>query len=527
MRKPDWLNICPEVAAALAAGGPVVALESTVIAHGLPHPRNLDTAGKMAAAIRAAGAVPATVGVIDGRVSLGLTGAEIERLGTATDILKASRRDLGLAAAAGRLAATTVAATAFVAAAAGVEAFNHFSTGLSLLDPLSEGKEKFELELTLRIGFGSAALAIEGHSADDIERNYSRILELAEILENPRERFRAHLGLGAFCYVGGDMEKGREHCEICLNLAQSSGDREELLHAHRIMCELCFYIGEFRNSCDHYDKCISLYRKSEHIRLARELGDDPVVIASMYKALSLWFLGFPDKAIAVCRESLSLAYELKHAFTIAQAEFYTAWLYAYLRDYETAEQHAARAIKNCEMHTFSMYLGLSRVIYGWAQTMRGGYKQGETDIKEGLNLIRGPNADVCESCFLLFFAEHSLFLGEFKRGLSIIKEARDIASERFSERFAEPERTRIEAELRAGENQEVAEQGLLKAMDLARKQESLSLELRVALSLCRLLRETNRDGEGMRILNDVFERFTEGFKTSDLRAARSELKLGG
>jgi adenylate cyclase len=289
------------------------------------------------------------------------------------------------------------------------------------------------------------------------------------------------------------------------------------------MCELCFYLGEFRNSCDHRDKCISLYRKSEHIQLARELGDDPVVIASMYKALSLWFLGFPDKAIAVCREGLSLAYELKHAFTIAQAEFYAAWLHAYLRDYETAEQHATRAIKNCDLHGYSMYLGLSRVIYGWAMTMRGGHKQGETEIKEGLDLIRGPNADVCESCFLLFFAEHSLLLGENERGLSIIQEAKTVASERF----AEPERTRIEAELRAGENKEIAEQGFLKALDLARKQESLSLELRVALSLCRLLSEANRAGEGMRILKDVYERFTEGFKTCDLRVARTELKLGG
>jgi adenylate cyclase len=289
------------------------------------------------------------------------------------------------------------------------------------------------------------------------------------------------------------------------------------------MCELCFYLGEFRNSCDDCDKCTSLYRKSEHVQLARELGDDPVVIASMYKALSLWFLGFPDEAMAVCRQSLSLAYELKHAFTIAQAEFYAAWLHVYLRDYETAEHHATRAIENCDMHGFSMYLGLSRVINGWAKTMRGEYQKGETEIEEGLDLIRGPNADVCESCFLLFFAEHNLILGETERGLSIIQEAKAVASERF----ADPERIRIETELRAGENQEVAEQGLHKAMDVARKQKSLSLELRAALSLCRLLSKRNRAGEGRRILKDVFERFTEGFETPDLRAARTELKLSG
>ena len=123
MNWPNWLDVRPEVAAALAAKQPVVALESTVIAHGLPHPRNLDTAAAMEAAIRAQNAVPATIGVIGGKVVTGLTGTEIEQLGTTPDVLKASRRDLGLAVASGQLAATTVAATAFVAAAAGIRVF--------------------------------------------------------------------------------------------------------------------------------------------------------------------------------------------------------------------------------------------------------------------------------------------------------------------------------------------------------------------------------------------------------------------
>ncbi len=123
MNWPTWLDVSPEVADALRANHPVVALESTVIAHGLPHPSNLDTAARMEAAIRAKRAVPATIGVIDGQVVVGLTAAEVERLGTAKEVLKASRRDLGLALAAGQLAATTVAATTFVAATAGIRLF--------------------------------------------------------------------------------------------------------------------------------------------------------------------------------------------------------------------------------------------------------------------------------------------------------------------------------------------------------------------------------------------------------------------
>jgi pseudouridine-5'-phosphate glycosidase len=117
------LLLAPEVAAALAAGGPVVALESTIISHGMPYPRNLETARRVEAAIRAEGAVPATVAVLDGRLRVGLGAAELERLATARDLAKLSRRDLAVAIATGGSGATTVAATMIGAALAGIAVF--------------------------------------------------------------------------------------------------------------------------------------------------------------------------------------------------------------------------------------------------------------------------------------------------------------------------------------------------------------------------------------------------------------------
>src|SRR5439155_20233308 len=102
------LDIRPAVASALRDGRPVVALESTLIAHGLPWPHNLETARAAEAAVRDAGAVPATIAVLDGRPVVGLTDAEVERLARAEGVLKASRRDLATAVAGGRTAATTV-----------------------------------------------------------------------------------------------------------------------------------------------------------------------------------------------------------------------------------------------------------------------------------------------------------------------------------------------------------------------------------------------------------------------------------
>src|SRR5262249_23494020 len=117
------LQIAPEVAAALAAGGPVVALESTIISHGMPYPRNLETARRVEAILPEARPVPAPIAVLDGQLRVGRDDAELERLATEAGLAKLSRRDLPIALATGGSGATTVAATMIVAAAAGIAVF--------------------------------------------------------------------------------------------------------------------------------------------------------------------------------------------------------------------------------------------------------------------------------------------------------------------------------------------------------------------------------------------------------------------
>ncbi len=119
----DLIQLSPEVAAAREQGRPVVALESTIIAHGMPWPQNLETARQVEDVIRIEGAVPATIAVIGGRVRIGLTDAELQQLAQAPDAMKLSRRDLPFAIATGRLGATTVAATMICAHLAGIEVF--------------------------------------------------------------------------------------------------------------------------------------------------------------------------------------------------------------------------------------------------------------------------------------------------------------------------------------------------------------------------------------------------------------------
>lgn len=117
------LSIGPEASAALEAGRPVVALESTIITHGMPYPANVETALAVEAVVRAHGATPATVAVIGGRLVAGMDASTLERLATSTDTAKASRRDLAATLVNGGTAGTTVAATMIVAALAGIAVF--------------------------------------------------------------------------------------------------------------------------------------------------------------------------------------------------------------------------------------------------------------------------------------------------------------------------------------------------------------------------------------------------------------------
>jgi len=120
------MTFAPDVAAAKEAGKPIVALESTIITHGMPYPQNVETARLVESDVRAAGAVPATIAVMDGTLHIGLTDAELEKLATSENVAKLSRADMAACIATGGTGATTVAATMIAAKLAGI---NVFATG--------------------------------------------------------------------------------------------------------------------------------------------------------------------------------------------------------------------------------------------------------------------------------------------------------------------------------------------------------------------------------------------------------------
>ncbi len=218
----ERLSIGAEVAASLAAGGPVVALESTIITHGMPFPQNLQMARGVEQVVRDAGAVPATIAVIDGRLSVGLDSAELERLATAgARAAKASARDLAPLLARGATAGTTVAATIRIAALAGIAVFatggiggvhrgaeRTFDVSADLLElaatPVAVvcagAKSILDLPKTLEV-LETQGVPVLGYRTDEFPAFFARSsgLRLDHRLDGPAEAARAialHRALG-------------------------------------------------------------------------------------------------------------------------------------------------------------------------------------------------------------------------------------------------------------------------------------------------------------------------------------------
>ena len=188
------LRLSTEVAEALHAHRPVVAFESTIISHGMPYPRNVETALAAEAIAREAGVVPATIALLDGRIAVGLERRELERLATEKDVLKVSRRDLAWALASNRTGATTVSATMLAARQAGIDVFATGGIG-----GVHRGAgETFDISADLtELAATSVCVVSAGAKA---VLDLPKTLEVLETLGVPGARLR-HLGAAGVLYA--------------------------------------------------------------------------------------------------------------------------------------------------------------------------------------------------------------------------------------------------------------------------------------------------------------------------------------
>ena len=304
-------------------------------------------------------------------------------------------------------------------------------------------------------------------------------------------------------------------------MAHSAEDRTLLVQAHLWMGFTLEYLGEWGPSLEHLEKAIALYNPEQHRYLAEQ---DINVVSRREAAIVLWNLGYPDRARMMMDEALHMAHELDQPFTLAPVLHLSAWLHAYMREWDAALEGVETSLAHATEHGFSAWVNMGTIARGVALVEQGQWEKGMALLHEGPDSIK-------ESGYL---REPWLFMclgwaygktGQADAGLYQVEQGLDAVEENGKRHF-EPELYRLKGELLQLQSStgSQAETCFRQAIEVARRQETKSLELRSVMSLCRLLQQQGREEEGRQMLADVYGWFTEGFDTPDLQDAKTLLE---
>jgi predicted ATPase len=328
-------------------------------------------------------------------------------------------------------------------------------------------------------------------------------------------------GLWQCSFVGAKFQRASELAEQIFHHFQSVQEPAVLLTAHWALGTTFYFMGELTFARDHLEQAIALYDPQQHHDLTFFFGQDPRLFALLYVSHTLWLLGYPDQALKLSREALTLAKETVHSYNLAITLSLAAVLY-YLRRTEQAAQHLAQeAITLSTEHGFAQWIAHGVILRGWALARLG---QGEEEIfnmGQAMDAWRATGAMLARPVYSNMLAEAYRIAGQVEEGLSVLAEALAIVRN-SGERWTLAETYRLKGELlllqSADEGQ--AEHYFHQAIDAARLQSARSWELRAAISLSRLWRKQGKQKEAYQMLVEVYNWFTEGFDTPDLKEAR-------
>ena len=415
-----------------------------------------------------------------------------------------------------------------IARSAHVEAIRHLTAGLELLKSLPDTPERSQQELMLQTVLGPALMAMKGYGAPEVEKSYARALELCrQIGETPR-LLQVLMGLGTFYFTRGQLKIAYELRERCLQFAQQTPSRTRQQQAHLVFANSLFYMGELASAREHMQQAIALY-DFDH-RQSQRAFQDPGIDCLSYMALILWSLGYPEQAMERSRQALTLAQALSHPLSSVVALVIAAWLHNVRREESIVQERAETAMTLSNEQGFSLWAAFAAIFLGWALTQQGQDAEGIVQLRRGLAESRAKGAEGTHSFFFSMLADAYAKAGQSDEGLQAVADAFVIV-ENTSERFWEAELYRLKAELilhsrLAGLQSKVDEaEGLfLKAIEVARRQQAKSWELRAAISLSRLWQQQGRKTEARQMVAEIYGWFTEGFDTADLKDAKALLE---
>jgi class 3 adenylate cyclase/predicted ATPase len=405
---------------------------------------------------------------------------------------------------------------------ANLEAINHLTRGLELVESLPESAERTGQELKLQVALGVPMTATKGFAAQEVETIYARARELCQRVGKAPQLFQVLRGLWLFYMVRADLGTALEIGQELLALGEKAEESALLLQGHLVVGLTLFYRGEFDPALEHLEQGTQIYNVKEHHKLAYIYGDDPGVVCLSYSSLTLWFLGYPDQAIHRDREALTLSSHISHPFSTAVSLNFSARLHQCLRQTRTALERAKKTVTLSTEQGFTHWLTTSKILQGWAMAELGEGEKSISMMTDGISAWKATGAQVFGlHCFALL-AETYCKSGQTEEALATLEEAISL-SQKNNERLYLPEVYRIKGEIllsRSETNMDEAEDCLRQSLSIARFQNAKILELRSTMSLYRLLEKKGLREEGQNMIKGIYDWFTEGFDTADLKKAK-------
>lgn len=375
------------------------------------------------------------------------------------------------------------------------ESERHLHTGLKLLESLPEGTQRDLEEMEIQRTLGAVLQASKGYAAPEVHRAYARALALCKKgIASPDRLLPVLWGQHMFYTVRAQYAVSEEVARDMLVLAEKDGDSAHLLVSnlgmalsHLYQGDLVASRGRFRNALDHFEP--------ESWPRPQLLIGEPRCISYSYLARTLWILGDVDEALELSLRSLTLARTLDEPSARVQALGMHTILLLLHRDDVQAHQYAAETVEHASRHGFSYWLILGSMFDASLNAKDGAIEEGIATFSHCLDLYQNQGAKLGLSWFFGTLAEMHGQNGDFDKASSMLDRARAHIEE-TEERYYEPEILRLQGEIAllrdGGAGRNAAEEAFNLALDVARRQNAISWELRASISLARLRRDQGR-----------------------------------
>ena len=276
------------------------------------------------------------------------------------------------------------------------EAIGHLKQGLNQIPNIDDPMLRNKSELLLQISLGNSLRAIKGWSTDGVKHAYTRALQLCKESGLDELSLPAMFGLWTWNFVHASLGEAQALAEHLLDSAENVDNAVCKVLAHEALGFTLFAQGKFAAAHAELERSISLCEDSKAAAYIDLSAQDPRVHVRLYDGMTLWMLGYPDRALRICAEARRYADASQHPFSEAIARTISLRVHQLRGDAAVVADQANAAIAFCEQHEFVHYLAMALILHGWASAYQGEFEKGIAEIQEGLEKD-GPPAPYCLS----------------------------------------------------------------------------------------------------------------------------------